>query len=161
MTCADYTKELLNGKTESGRVEGWVDRPGRDTHYGAYSDPRNLRGKLGHETPDMDTMSKQKAVDSIKNVMLATKSMHSTINPSEGVTRSADQIFMFHDELEGVRASISNKNHSRIWSPTEFLGQFDTDGYKSSNAEDNDWSEALLLYGESPTQTAPQASHAL
>lgn len=127
-------KDSCNGKEKDIDLsvflknrEGWISRPGRDTHQGSYADPYNLLGKLGHNKPTGDFESKEDAYGDIMAVLEATSTLESTTDP--GRNRSPDQIFMFHDELEGVRDSLSGKKIGRVWTPSEFLSKLEVDGY--------------------------------
>jgi hypothetical protein len=115
---------------KDGKKEGfWGELPGRDMHQGSFDDPRNRRGRLGREMPTGDIEDKKTAMRSIEAVLAATGKINSTTEPGEN--RTADQIFVFHDELEGVKASISNRKVGNIWTPTEFLSQLKTEGYRN------------------------------
>jgi hypothetical protein len=120
----------LKEKGKKDKKEGfWGELPGRDMNEGSFDDPRNLHGTLGKEQPTGDLEEKKTAMRSIEAVLAATSKLQSTTEPGEN--RSADQIFVFHDELEGVKASISNRKIGDIWTPSEFLAHLHTDGYRN------------------------------
>jgi hypothetical protein len=126
--CRSLEEYFIGARTK--KREGYNIRlPGRDMHEGPYDDPENLKGTLGHEEPTGAFMSKEKAMEQISNVLGATKDLQSTTEP--GIHRKGDQIFMFHDELEGVKLSVSKRNHGRVWSPSQFLDRIEKDGYSS------------------------------
>ena len=140
-----HKQNVLDRKENLNKEGFWGERSGRDTHEGSYYDFNNEKGSLGNEEPTGDFMNKADALRAIEKVFNATNSLESTTEPGE--YRSGDQIFMFHDELEGVRASISKRNTKRVWTPSEFLNLMETDGYKSDDAESNTWNNSLMIYG--------------
>ena len=122
-------KEASKSDEEDTKEGFWGELPGRDFHQGSFDDPRNRRGRLGKETPTGDLEDKKSAMRSIEAVLAATGKLHSTTEPGEN--RTADQVFVFHDELEGVKASISNRKVGNVWTPSEFLGHLKTEGYRN------------------------------
>lgn len=133
----DLNEYFINQK------EGWTSRPYRDIHEGSYADPLNAKGTLGREPPTGATMKKEDAIESINRILQATDTLPSTTDITE--QRTPDQIFIFHDELEGVKATNKKTKTGRVAMPNEFLDRLDTDGYKSDNPYDNQWDSRLIL----------------
>ena len=152
---SEYFLGARETKKEKQKREGfWGELPGRDYHEGSYDDPTNADGALGHEKPTGDFMSREEANKSIYNVLMGTKNLPSTENPNEGTApRTADQIFTFHDEMEGVRASISGRKRGRVWTPSEFLNRIERDGYKTDDPLTGDWDKSKL-YPANPYDTS-------
>jgi hypothetical protein len=164
--CASLSEYFIGAKSKSSNKsskssndtslkksrEGfWGELPGRDYHEGSYDDPQNLEGKLGHETVTGDFMSKKEAKEAIYNVLMGASNLSSTTEPTE--QRTADQIYTFHDEMEGVKASISGRKHGRVWTPSEFLNMIERDGYKSDDPLTNEW-DKKMLYPPNPYDTS-------
>lgn len=128
------------------KKEGWTSRPYRDIHEGSYADPLNAKGSLGREAPTGDFSTREEAINSINKILQATDKFPSTNDMAEmSETRTPNQVFIFHDDLEGVKATNKKTKTGRVAMPNEFLDRLDTDGYKSDNAYDNTWSSRLIL----------------
>jgi hypothetical protein len=147
----------INNKNTRGNIKNrnihdkeffYGDRPFRDARYGSYIDPNNLKGSLGNEEVSKPIENKNKIMKMLDNVFKASSTLDNSINPSE--ERTSDQIFIFHDELEGVKNSNNNKYNGRVWTTTDFLKQLEKDGYSYNNqCSDDYWKKKIIIKGES------------
>ena len=123
------------------------DRPFRDANYGSYDDPNNKEGKLGNEKTSRTIENIKKIKKMINNVFKASSKLDDSANVNE--QRSGDQIFIFHDELEGVKNTNNNKYNGRIWNTSDFLSRMERDGYSYNIQGKNDyWNKKLIFPDE-------------
>ena len=140
-------KKSNKKKRKNNKEYFYGDRPFRDARFGSYDDPKNLEGTLGNEEVSKEVENKNKIMKMLDNVFKASSTLDNSINPSE--ERTADQIFIFHDELEGVKNTNNNKYNGRVWSTTDFLKQLEKDGYSYNNQGKEDyWKKKIIIKGE-------------
>ena len=138
----DYTEKYKQYQ------EGFYgDRPFRDSRNGSYIDPENKNGNLGNEKTSKTIENIQKIKKMINNVFGASSKLDDSINPNE--QRTGDQVFIFHDELEGVKNTNNPKYKGRIWSTTDFLSRLEKDGYSYNiKCKDDYWTNRIIFPDE-------------
>lgn len=129
-------------------LEGFYgDRPFRDGNEGSYIDPKNKLGNLNNEKTSKTQEKIAKIKKMINNVFGASSKLDDSSNPTE--QRSEDQVFIFHDELEGVKNTNNEKYKGRIWNTSDFLGRLERDGYTYNiKGKDDYWNNKIIFHGE-------------
>jgi hypothetical protein len=142
-----FIENYYQPKKKSKKEKFYGDRPFRDARFGSYIDSKNLKGNLGNEEVSKAVENKNKILKMLDNVFNASSKLDDTVNPSE--ERSADQIFIFHDELEGVKNTNNSKYNGRVWNTSDFLKQVEKDGYGYNNkGYDDYWRKKIIFTGE-------------